>query len=228
MTALSTANSNALHAQHSLQSQDLLLICQLSDVENAVEETQSFTFKQFFGFACHLFITTDSSDVRKQLSDLFPKFGQIAVLSLVKIAHYFDSCDGKVAPAESRIQARLKRHSKPRFQTEVQQLALQALENMPTQTLAVGLAQVIEEDTQGILRQTVVSLLARTFYINEEDILSLLSQHLSEDSWNAIETDLIQALSSPQPQRTVSGKLNNLHTLPTRPPVTEPRLTEVA
>ncbi|MGB3790974.1 MAG: hypothetical protein WA949_23415 [Phormidesmis sp.] len=222
MTALPTANISTLYAQHSLQSEDFLLICQLCDVENAIEQIQSFTFEQFFGFACHLFVTTDSSNVRRQLAGLFPKFGQIAILSLVKIAYHFDSHD-KTTPAEYR-----KAHSKPHFQPEVQQLALQSLESMAAQTLAVGLAQIIEEDTQGILRQTVVSLLARTFYTNEEDILSLLSSHLSKDSWNAIETDLVRALSSPQPQRIASGKFHNLHALQARPQIAEPQLTEVA
>ncbi len=204
------------------------LICQLSDAENAIEKMHSLTFEQFFGFTCHLFVTTDSSNVRRQIADLFPKFGRIAILSLVKIAYHFASHDGRAMPAECRTRTQSKAHPKPRFQTEVQQLALQALENMPAQTLAVGLAQVIEEDTQGILRQTVVSLLARTFYTNEEDILSLLSPHLSKDSWNAIEADLVQALSAPQPQRIIASKLNNLHTLQARPLVADPRLTEVA
>ena len=145
----------------------------------------------FSDFTCHLFITTDSSTVRQQLAGLLPKFGQIAVLSLVKIAHHFGR-DRKATSAEYRLRPHLELGLQAHFQTEVHQLALQALENMPTQTLAAGLAQVIEEDTDNTLQPTVISLLTKAFYTNEEDILSLLSQHLSKDSWNAIEANLIQ------------------------------------
>jgi len=219
MAALSTANSNTLHTQHTLQSQDILLICQLAsttaNAEHTLEQIQSWSFEQFFGFTCHLFVTTESSSVRQQLADLFPKFGKIAILSLVKIVYFFDL---------QRTQA----SSAARFPTEVQHLSLVALENMSAQNIATGLAQAIEEDTHGTLRPTIVSLIARVFYNNEEDILSLLSQHLSKDSWYAIETSLIDELSSPQTQRVVEGNFNNVCLLKSRPQLVERQLTEVA
>ncbi|MBE9063869.1 hypothetical protein [cf. Phormidesmis sp. LEGE 11477] len=226
MTALSTAPGNTLHTQHTLQTQDILLICQLASTnpENTLEQIQSWSFEQFFGFVCHLFVTTESADIRQQLADLFPKFGSIAILSLVKIAHYFDL----QARNQSRNQSHLDRH----FPLEVQTLALQALGNMPVETLAIGLAQAIEADTDGDLQRTIAAFLAKAFYRNEKDILSLLSQYLSKKSWCAIENSLIQALSSPQNEETVPGRHNNIHPLPTRASLTEKlaakQLTEVA
>ncbi|MEM8505518.1 MAG: hypothetical protein AAF716_20495 [Cyanobacteria bacterium P01_D01_bin.1] len=223
MTALSTANSNTLHTQHTLQSKDILLICQLASAtdtaEDTLEQIQSWSFEQFFGFTCHLFVTTESSTVRQQLAELFPKFGKIAILSLVKIVYFFDLQRDQVSLA-------------PRFPTEVQHLAITALENMSAHSLAVGIAQVIEEDTHGTLRSTVVSLIARAFYKSEEDILSLLSHHLSKDSWYAIETSLIDELSSPQPQeasqKIFEGNFNNVCLLQSRSQIAERQLTEVA
>lgn len=225
MTALSTLTRNALHTQHTLQSRDIFLICQLASTsagaENTLEEIQSWSFEQFFGFACHLFITTESSNIRKQLAGLLPKFGAIATLSLVKIVHYFD------------LQDRNQSGSNPHFPTEVKELALQALENMPVQTLASGLAQMIEEDTHSILRPTVAAFLARVFYKKEEDILSLLSQYLSKDSWYAIEASLVQELSSPQHEQVVvgksnNGKFNNICAFQARTSLAEKPFTEVA
>lgn len=220
MTALSTAIRNTLHTQHTLQSQDISLICQLanaeSNVENTLEQIQSWSFEQFFGFACYLFVTTESSNIRKQLANLFPKFGKISILSLVKIVHHSD------------LYERNRSYSNYHLSVEVPALALQALENMPAQILVVGLAQVIEEDTHSDLRQTIAAFLAKVFYKKEEDVLSLLSQHLSKDSWHAIEVSLVQELSSPQSERVISGRFNNTHAPQTGDSLSALQLTEVA
>ena len=220
MTTLSSATRDTFHTQHTLQSQDILLICQLADAESNVEDTleqiQSWSFEQFFGFTCHLFITTESSKLRNQLATLFPKFGNIAILSLIKIVYYFD------------LRERNQPSSDPYFSTEVQALARKVLEDMPTPTLAIGLAQIIEADTHSALSQTIAAFLAKVFYKKEEDILSLLSRHLSKDSWHAIEASLIRELSSPQPEKVVSGRFNTIHTSPACALLPVPQLTEVA
>ncbi|EDX84267.1 hypothetical protein S7335_1964 [Synechococcus sp. PCC 7335] len=220
MTALSTAIRNTLDTQHTLQCQDLSFICQLADaesnVENTLEQIQSWSFEQFFGFACHLFVTTESSSIRKQLANLFPKFGKISILSLVKIMHYFDAYK------------RNRSYSGYHFPVEVQVLAGQALENMPAQILVVGLAQVIEEDAHSELRETIAVFLAKVFYKKEEDVLSLLSQRLSKDSWHAIEASLVRELSSPQHERVISGRFNNIHSSQASPSPNVLQLIDVA
>lgn len=219
MTALSTANCETLHTQHTLQSPDILLICRLAsttaNAEDTLEQIQSWSFEQFFGFTCHLFVTTEASDVRQQLARLFPKFGKIAILSLVKIVYFFDL--QRSQPTVTTC-----------FPIEVQHLALSALESMSAQSLTIGLAEVIEEDTYGILRPTIVSLIARAFYKQEEDILSLLSQHLSKGSWYAIEASLIDELSSPQTQKIVTGSFNKVSSLLPYPQIAKRQFTEVA
>ena len=88
---LSAAQLSELQAQPSLQSEDWLSICTLSEVEGIFESAQSWSFEEFLGFTLHLFITTDSPHVRAQVAQKLPKFGSRIVLPLIKISHHFQA-----------------------------------------------------------------------------------------------------------------------------------------
>lgn len=182
MLTTEDASSTQLSAQHVLKGEDLLQICSLAHrslsstatttAEQLLEQISTFSFEQFFGFTCHLFITTDVPEVREQLAELLPKFGSIAVFSLVKIAYYFQDT------------------------TAIHRLALQSLETMPVQPLSIGLAGVIEEHSEAALMpKVVVPSLIRLIEHYGEAILLLLSQQLSTAHWQQTETQLVEALS---------------------------------
>ncbi|PZO46720.1 MAG: hypothetical protein DCF15_19965 [Phormidesmis priestleyi] len=89
--SLSAGQLSNLQAQHSLQGEDWLSICTLSEVEGIFESAQSWNFEEFLGFTLHLFITTDSPHVRAQVAQKLPKFGSRIVLPLVNILHHFQA-----------------------------------------------------------------------------------------------------------------------------------------
>jgi len=88
MTTLSKVQLAELHAQHTLQADDWMLICKLANVEGFFEQAASWRFDQFFGFTVYLFVTTESASDRQQLAHLISKCGSKAVLSLVRILHH--------------------------------------------------------------------------------------------------------------------------------------------
>lgn len=174
--------ANELQAQHTIQSDDLLKICRLAKVENIFDKIESFSFEQFFGFTCHLFITTESQSCREQLALLLPKFGSLAVFSLLKISHQLSDAD----------------HSLEREQ-QISKLAMQSLKSMPVPALVIGLAQAIEieepsshHDVIAMVAPALISLTAH----HGENILSLLSQKVSVTAWNELQKQLLQSLTA--------------------------------
>ncbi|MEO0755871.1 MAG: hypothetical protein AAFY78_03225 [Cyanobacteria bacterium J06648_16] len=158
----------ALLSQHTLQSDDLLLICELANVDGIENQIDSWSFEQFFGLAVYLFVTTESSHTRRQLAQVLPKFGSRTVLSLVKILH---------------------QHQLP---TELRLLALQSIEKIPPYALTYGLTQVLETDNT--FEPFVLRTLASLIHERDESILLLLSQLLTQEHWHALEPRLLERL----------------------------------
>lgn len=174
--------ANELQAQHTIQSNDLLKICHLAKVENTFEKVESFSFEQFFGFACHLFITTESQSCREQLAVILPKFGSIAVFSLLKISHH-------LSDSNSTLQR----------EQQIAKLAAQALQAMPVDTLTIGLAQALEDNESSHSHHNIFSIVAPALITltahHGENILARLSQKLSPRTWNTLQQNLLQTLS---------------------------------
>ncbi len=173
--------TDELNAQHTIQGEDLLAICAIASRETSIDKTfdqiNNWRFEQFFGLACHLFITTKSQQSRVQLANLLSKFGSTAVVSLVKIAHHFDTS----------ILA----------QNEVSQLAIDALKEMPLQTLVIGLAPVIKDRVDSHeLMPTIVPLLITLAAHHQTSLFAALSQRLPGEVWNSLQTQLLSELSN--------------------------------
>ncbi|MGC1219438.1 MAG: hypothetical protein WA883_18340 [Phormidesmis sp.] len=171
---------NELNAQHTIQSEDLLAICAIASretsIDNIFEQISTWRFEQFFGLACHLFITTKSQQSRIQLSNLLPKFGSIAVVSLIKIAHHFS------ASTFAR--------------NEVGQLAVDSLKEMPLQTLVIGLAPVIKDKGSYELMPTLVPVLIVLAAHHQAPLFSDLAQQLPAGVWNTLQAKLLRELSA--------------------------------
>ncbi|MEL6263500.1 MAG: hypothetical protein AAFR12_20810 [Cyanobacteria bacterium J06626_6] len=179
MLTLSDTYGLELHAQHTLQCTDYLLIAQLAnresqragDAQALLEQLSTWTFEQFFGFTCHLFITTEFAETREQLSRILPKFGSHAVLSLFKVAHHFY----------------------PR--SEVKQLALQSLQSMAFHPLAVGISQILESDAADEMLPIITPRLVQLLSQHQEQLLKLLAEQLSLSTWEKLEAHLTLSLS---------------------------------
>ncbi|MEM9149107.1 MAG: hypothetical protein AAGB19_01455 [Cyanobacteria bacterium P01_F01_bin.3] len=205
--------ASELQAQHTIQSEDLLKICRLAKIENIFDKIESFSFEQFFGFTCHLFITTESERTREQLAALLPKFGSIAVFSLIKIAHHLDDSESSLAR-----------------ERQVVRLAMESLKAMPLPTLLIGIAQMIDEervpsqqkDTAAMVAPVLITLTAH----HGENTLSLLSQRLSTQAWKELQQQLLQALSHLRAQRPAYS--NSQHHVKLRVKASEQQLAEVA
>ncbi|MGD1867064.1 MAG: hypothetical protein ACFB0D_21125 [Phormidesmis sp.] len=207
--------ASELQAQHTIESDDLLKICRLAKVENVFDKIESFSFEQFFGFACHLFITTESRSSREQLAHLLPKFGSIAVFSLLKISHHLSTADSALEREQ-----------------QLAMLSMQSLKTMSVPTLVIGLAQIIETEIgaeqrnyQDTMDMVVPALITLTAY-HGENILSVLSDKLSAAAWNDLQQQLLQALSTLR----VQSPLRNSSTHPIKVKVknSELQLAEVA
>ncbi len=176
--------ANELQAQHTIQSKDLLKICQLAEIENVFEKVESFSFEQFFGFACYLFLTTESCDSREQLAAILPNFGSIAVFSLLKISHHLENAETSLEREQHLIM-----------------LAQQSLKAIPLPALVTGLSQILEAEKsthsshQDAINMLVPELISLTAY-HGESILSLLSAQLSTDTWNKVHRQLLHSLST--------------------------------
>ncbi len=116
---LSAAQLSELQSQHSLQGEDWLSICILSEVEGIFESAQSWSFEEFLGFTLHLFITTDAPHIRAQVAQKLPKFGNRVVLPLFKILHHFQAIADSQADAQTSALA-----------SDVSALATQSLSQM--------------------------------------------------------------------------------------------------
>lgn len=170
--------NNQLHTQHSIQGEDLLKICSLASfgegAEEIFEKVSALKFEQFFGFACHLFVTTDSLAVREELANILPKFGSIAVLSLLKITHHF------------------QHHPQNR---SVAHLATHSLTKMALQPLAMGLADTISSAESDEILSTLVSTLIQLTYHHEEALFTLIEQQTPAARWNIVKTELLRVLA---------------------------------
>ncbi len=169
-----------LQAQHTIQGQDLLDICaiasQETQLDNIYEQLETWRFEQFFGLACHLFITTESPQSRVQLATLLPKFGSAAVYSLLRISHKFDPA---IYP-----------------QKEVQQLSIRSLKEIPLPALVIGIVKAIEEsnnsdDFLSEITPTLITLAAH----HRVSLFSELAKQLSSEKWNNLQTKLLRKLS---------------------------------
>lgn len=171
-----------LAAQHTIEGKDLMAICaialQETHLNNIYEQIETWQFEQFFGLACHLFITTKSTSARRQLADLLPKFGSIAVFSLLTISYKFNA--------------------QKQSQKETKQLAIHSLKEMPLPALVVGITNAIEEEEENsrneFLSKIVPTLIALAAH-HQAALLSELAKQLTPQTWNALQSQLLRALS---------------------------------
>ena len=154
-----------LLSQHSLQSDDLQLICELAAVKDLVSQAENWSFEQFFGLTVYMFVTTESSQVRHQLADVIPTFGSRAVLSLIKIVH------------------------QPTLPAELQILARQCLDQIAPYGLAYGLNQVLAAGSE--YETFVLKTLAELAHKSDESIMLLLSQLVTPARWRTLERQLL-------------------------------------
>jgi len=179
--------ANELQAQHTIQSDDLLKICHLAKIENVFEKIESFSFEQFFGFTCHLFITTDSQQVREQLAAILPKFGSVAVFSLLKISHHFSTVESSTGQEYLGQEQQLA------------ELSMRCLTSMSVPALIVGLVQAIEAEENNNSHHDIANMVAPALITltahHGENILSMLSNKLSSATWNRLQQQLLQTLS---------------------------------
>ncbi len=182
--------ADELNPQHTIQSEDLLEICAIASretsIDNIFEQIETWNFEQFFGLACHLFITTTSQRSRVQLANLLPKFGSIAVISLVKISHHFSAS----IPA----------------QRKVRQLAIHSLKEMSLQPLVIGLAPIVQDKNDSReLASTLIPLLITLAAHHPESLLSEIAKRLSTEAWNRLQTQLLRELSDLRREQRFNG-----------------------
>ncbi|MEO0349338.1 MAG: hypothetical protein AAF282_04725 [Cyanobacteria bacterium P01_A01_bin.15] len=173
MPHLSDTRLIALHSQHSIQSHDLLTICNLAKAEDSVETIESSNFDQFLGFAVHLFVTTQSQHTREQLSQKLPTFGSAAVLPLLKILWHGSS------------------------PSDLKALARQSLENMTLYSLIIGLGRVLDLEVDAGLRAIAIQMLRKIIQENDQYILLLLPKLVSQKTWQLLKAQLLD--ESPYP-----------------------------
>jgi len=175
-----------LHAQHSLQSEDILKVCSLAQIGENTQETfekiSTLNFEQFFGFTCHLFVTAESQTVRETLANILPKFGSLAVLSLLKISHHF----------QARLQTNSDSNDADR---NVVELANYSLETMELQPLAIGIANAITASESDEIMTTLVPTLIKLTYHHGAALFSLIEQQTVESRWNVVKIELIRTLA---------------------------------
>ncbi|MEM6256234.1 MAG: hypothetical protein AAF821_25250 [Cyanobacteria bacterium P01_D01_bin.156] len=147
-----------LHSQHTLQHTDWLVVYTLANQEGVGEHLDSYDFDDFLGLAVYLFITSQSQDTRKQLSQLFPKFGSAIVLPLVKIL-----CKQDIFVEQS-----------------IPVLAKYSLTKMAPYSLAIGLNQVLTLKIQNDLKTVALQTFRQLLQSCEPSVQLVLSQLLSE------------------------------------------------
>ncbi|MEL6879865.1 MAG: hypothetical protein AAFP09_05020 [Cyanobacteria bacterium J06607_10] len=191
MLTLSDAYGIEFHRQHTLQADDLTRIIHLGEVEGLTEKLETWNADLLFGFACHLFITTEQQQTREQLATLLPKFGPRAVYTLIQLTHLF--------PATHNI------HS----------LAQQSLEAMPLYPLVIGLAdaiQSIEEDKKAEdIMPALVTAIIKLIYCHDGQLLDELSQKVSSRQWQTIETLMLRVVSQTRSNRPSKAQIQTSH-----------------
>lgn len=174
MPTLLDTQLSALYSQHSLQNQDLLTIVTLAKAEDVVDNIETYGFDDFLGLTIHLFVTTQSQQVREQLALKLPKFGSAVVLPLVKIL--------------CRMQTR----------DQVQLLAQQSLDKMVVYPLIIGLGQVLDRETDETLRTTAVHLLTKLVQENDQSFLLVIPKLVSSKTWHLLKLQLLETLPYPK------------------------------
>ncbi|NEP17809.1 MAG: hypothetical protein F6J97_13040 [Leptolyngbya sp. SIO4C1] len=173
MTTSASNRLAVLHAQHSLQGDDLLTIYQLASAEGVTESLEVLNFEEFTGFSFYLFITTQSAQTREQLAQLLHKFGSDAVLPLIKISRYFQLSD------------------------DLKALTVQSLERMTPYTLAIGLDRVLNESDHQ-LRLVALERLVRLVREQGDAMRQVLPQLLSPKNWQLLDSYLLERCPTPQ------------------------------
>ncbi|MEM8808680.1 MAG: hypothetical protein AAGF01_21910 [Cyanobacteria bacterium P01_G01_bin.38] len=176
MMIASLNNLLTLHGQHTLQRDALLSIYRFANAEGNAESFESWHFEEVLGFTFHLFVTTKSSQIREQLSQLLPKFGSEAVRPLVKILNHFQS------PSHLR------------------KLTLQSLEEIAPYPLVIGLCQVLENGADGELGPIVIPILVNLMNGEDEAISWLLSQLLSAQKQQLLAVKSLKRQAHPNSQ----------------------------
>ena len=209
MLNLSDRYGIQLHAQHSLQSEDILRICSLASIEESTEKTfekvSTLNFEQFFGFTFHLFITTESLAVREELSRILPRFGSLSVLSLLKAIHHFNS--------------------HPEADNHIVQLATRSLEAMELPPLVVGLANTITAHENDEMLGTLVPILIQLTYRHGGNLFSLIEQQTVAERWNILRIELIRTLAEKRYQERF---IDNVQPIKVRVKKEEEQVSEVA
>jgi len=183
MSVVSSAQRNALYSQHSLDSHDWQLICQLAEL-NGLSDAQtqqltSLTFEQFFSLAVHTFITAKSPTTRQQLAALLPKFGSRAVLSLFKILLLGDALSQpSMRPTAQGL-------------SELKALSQESLKKIEPTAFVVGLESVLSDEKIDGLMPLVLDVLASVTRKENGVILTLLPRLLSAESWQKLKKNLL-------------------------------------
>ena len=163
-----------LHSQPSIQSHDLLTICALAESEGMVESIDSYSFDQFLGLTIHLFVTTQSQDIRQQLAQHLTKFGSAAVSPMVKILW------------------QMRSHS------SLQLLAQDSLEQMDPYALIIGLSHVLDRETDDDLRTVAIKMLVTLMMQDsEQSVLLLLPKLVSDTTWRLLKRHLLAEKNYP-------------------------------
>ncbi|MEM1252301.1 MAG: hypothetical protein AAGI69_07695 [Cyanobacteria bacterium P01_H01_bin.21] len=191
MSTLLDTRLVALYSQHSIQYGDLLEIYELSTTETTVESIDTYRFDELLGLVVHLFVTTQSQQIREKLSALLPKFGSAAVLPLLKILCHL--------PAQASI------HS----------LAQQSIADIAVYPLIIGLDQVLAYETNELVQKAAIQKLMHITRDNESSILLVLPKLVSQNTWGLIKVQLLRDSSEPElnhlsPEHRVAVQLDAL------------------
>ena len=158
-----------LHSQHSLQHADLLTIYNLASLENIDDDLDSFSFAELLGLTIYSFVTTQSQDSRKHLSNLLPKFGSAVVLPLLRVLSRKDSLVSENLPG----------------------LAQKSLNEMGCYPLLIGLDQVLTQSMENDLKTVALEVLRQRLQLIKQHELSFLPQILSQTTLELIKDLLL-------------------------------------
>lgn len=164
----------ALHSQHSIQSQDLLEICELATTEGMLEDFASYSFNDFLGLTIHLFLTTQSQQTREQIALQLSKFGSAVVVPLIKII--------------CRVQSR----------ADIQVLASQSLEQIGLYPVIIGLSQMLDDETDQTLRTAAFQRLMQIVQDHTPSVLLVLPKLVSQKTWQLLKLQFLQEASEPR------------------------------
>lgn len=174
MPTLFDAHLVALYSQHSIQSQDLLKICDLAKTEDMIANLETYSFDNFLGLTIHLFVTTQSQHTREQLALQLPKFGSAVVSPLIKIL--------------CRLQ----------MQKDVYALTQKSLNNIELYPLIIGLSQLLDHEVDNTLRAIAVQQLMQLIEASNQSVLSVLPRLVSQRTWRILKLQLLAKTPYPR------------------------------